>query len=128
MASFSKPLVPIRALLRSVGTIGGTQWHLAALFSLYCLVGSFALGVTAHSFTKPEVGVWRSSRTKFGQYQSVDQTRPTNVLFQTKKMASVYNFDPSLAALHAEMYSDGEFDIYKVGMPKRGLQLHAPLT
>lgn len=117
MTGYSKPLIPIRTLFRSVRVTARTQWHLAALFSFYCFAGSLAVGISAYSFMKPEVGVWRNSRTKFGQYQSVDQSRPTNLLFQTKKMASVYSFDPSLAALHAEMYSGGEFDVYKVGVP-----------
>merc|ERR1712154_630267 len=111
MGGSSKPLIPMRYMIDNVKRIGSTQYHLAALFGMFVTAGGLVIGAAYHSFGKHEVGWIRSRRAKFGQYNEVVADRPTQLLFATEKMASVYIKDPALSALHAEIYEGGKFDL-----------------
>jgi len=111
MGGSSKPLIPIRGMIDNVKRIGTTQYHLAALLGMFITAGGLVVGATFHAFGKHEVGWIRSRRAKYGQYNEVVADKPTQLLFATEKMASVYVKDPALSALHAEIYADGKFDL-----------------
>ena len=113
MGGQSKPLLPIRAMLSHIRTNGVKQLNLAILGSLFSCAGLMSIGIGVYSFTKPEVGARRSTRNKFGQYESIEHNTPTSVLFVTKNTQSVWKHDPYLAVLHHEIYGDGKFDVDK---------------
>jgi len=111
MGGASKPLIPFKVLVTNIKATAATQWHLAAMFGMFVAAGGLVVGATINAFNKPEVGWIRSARAKYGQYEMITHDKPTNLLFQTEKMASVYKHDPHLAALHAEIYDGGKFDL-----------------
>jgi len=111
MGGSSKPLLPIRAMIQNIKSLTTTQANMAVLFSMFVAAGGLVVGATIHSFGKPEVGWIRSRRAKFGQYDSIDPTKRNQLLFATPNMAAVYQKDPALSALHAEIYEGGKFDL-----------------
>jgi len=111
MGGASKPLIPFKSLMTAIKSTASTQWHLAAMGAMFLAAGGLVVGATINAFNKPEVGWIRSRRAKYGQYDMITHEKPTNLLFQTAKMASVYKTDPHLASLYGEIYEGGKFDL-----------------
>lgn len=111
MVGTSKPLIPYKVLIDNLKLTAANQWHLGAMLCMFVTAGGLVIGAAYNNMRKPEVGLTNASRSKYGQWNMVPHEKPSMVLFATKKMASAYHNDPHLAALHAEIYENGRFDL-----------------
>ena len=101
----------LKLMSQSIKSKITTNYQLACQFGLCCLASGLVIGSSIYILNKPEVGLIRSRRAKYGQYNETDHTKPSQLqaIFTSQEMLTVYKHDPALSALHSEIYEGENF-------------------